>query len=196
MDQTQPAPQPDAASTPATPVLPVPPVASTFAAPAGEVGSLELLRLFRQCSHAQRRANGSHGQNRILRKLAQCGPMTQRDLAASIDRTPATLCQQLEAMGQAGLVERAKCADDRRNVSVRLTPAGERAAEEAEQRNRALADALFGDLGTRDRAELFRILSGRLERWRGVDPEAFGQAGPCGSASAGAAPGREAENPR
>ena len=182
MDQTHPTPQPDMTSVFATSVIPA--IPATSAAELGEVGTLDLLRLFRQCSHAQRRANGCHGQNRILRKLAECGPMTQRDLAASIDRTPATLCQQLEAMEQAGLIERAKCPDDRRNVSVRLTPAGEEAAEEALRRNRALADALFGDLDSRDRAELFRILSGRLERWRVIGAAAFEQAGPCGGALA------------
>ena len=130
--------------------------------------NIELLHLFRRCSHAQRSSREPHGQNRLLRTLAKHGPMTQRELAANVQRTPATLCQQLEVMEAAGLVERTKCPDDRRNVLVSLTAAGHTAAEEVAAEHRRRGDELFGELSDADRAELGRLLELLLERWAGA----------------------------
>ena len=166
--------------------------------------NLELLKLFRWCSHAQRPAGSPHGQNRLLRTLVAHGPMTQRDLAEAVQRTPATLSQQLESMESAGLVVREKCPGDRRTVLVSLTEEGAAAAERMAAEQRRHADELFGGLGDADRAELGRILWGLLERWGGAGSaaHALGRADAgsrrpagCGARGFSAASGPEAGSP-
>ena len=152
---------------------------------------LALLRLFRRCAHLQRPADRT-GQNRILMCLLERGDMTQRRLAEVTQRSPATLCQQLEAMEQAGLVSRKPSETDRRNVDVRLTDQGHRAAQEAIESRQRRANELFGCLPEADRAELARIL-GTLERtWRegvaAADQGGRGAAGAQGSTGRTGAP--------
>ncbi len=127
--------------------------------------NLELLGLFRRCAHAQRPPQGLHGQNRLLVVLSEHGSITQRALGEVMQRTPATLAQQLASMEEAGLVERRRRRDDRRSVEVRLTDAGRDAARRASEERVRRADELFGGLGDRDRRELARILGGLLARW-------------------------------
>lgn len=134
--------------------------------------NLALLSLFRRCAHLQHREPGPRGRTRILAMLLACGPITQRALADRLERTPATLSQQLEPLERLGLVERAPLATDRRTVEVRLTEAGVAAAQEALAERAQLADELFGELSAADRRELFRLLTLLGERWSsGYQPE-------------------------
>lgn len=134
--------------------------------------NLALLSLFRRCAHLQHREAGPRGRTRILAMLLACGPITQRALADRLERTPATLSQQLEPLERLGLVERAPLATDRRTVEVRLTEAGVAAAQEALAERAQLADELFGGLSTVDRRELFRLLTLLGEQWcSGYQPE-------------------------
>lgn len=127
--------------------------------------NLALLSLFRRCSHLQHREPGPRGRTRLLAVLLACGPITQRALADRLERTPATLSQQLEPLERQGLVERAPLAADRRTVEVRLTEAGATAAQEALAERAQLADELFGGLSAADRQELFRLLTLLGEQW-------------------------------
>lgn len=130
--------------------------------------ALDLLHAFRRCAHLQGAPKGSHGQGRILAFLLREGSHTQRELAERLERTPATLSQQLDAMEAAGLVARRTCEADRRTLVVSLTPAGEQAARAAVDERRRVAEELFGDLGDADRRDLLRLLEGRLARWQGI----------------------------
>lgn len=131
-----------------------------------DTSNLGLLRSFRRCSHLHRLASKNHGQDRVLIVLTERGPMPQSRLAKITQRQPATLCQQLEAMEQAGLVSRAPNAGDRRLVDVSLTPAGDAAAQEAIARRQATADALFSPLvDEADRLALARVLRTLRDAW-------------------------------
>lgn len=134
--------------------------------------NLSLLRQFRRCAHLQHHASSSGGRNRILATLYERGPMTQRALAERIERTPATLSQQLEPLEAADLVVREPLPEDRRTVTVRLTPAGEQAALEALASRQRTADELFGALDERDRIDLARVLGLLETRWRAQREEA------------------------
>ncbi len=142
-----------------------------------DTSNLALLRAFRRCSHLQRLASKNHGQDRLLIVLAERGTLLQSQLAKITQRQPATLCQQLESMEQAGLVSRSPNEQDRRLVDVSLTTAGSAAAQEAIARRQATADALFGPLTSEDdRAALARILNTLHDAWEaevhGGDPAA------------------------
>lgn len=133
--------------------------------------------------------SGSSGKDRVLVLLSERGPITQRELAELIQRKPATLCQQLEAMEEAGLVDRKPNGADRRTVDVCLTHEGEQAAREAIDRRAAMASALFGPLAGEDRAVMRRVLEELNHRWRGyVFGDASESAAPSPSAGADASP--------
>lgn len=135
--------------------------------------ALDLLHAFRRCAHLQGATKGCrpHGQGRVLAYLLREGPLTQRDLAERLERTPATLSQQLDAMEAAGLVVRCACEADRRTLVVSLTPEGGQAAHAAIDERRRVAEELFGDLDEADRRDLLRLLEGRLARWQGMAGE-------------------------
>lgn len=136
-------------------------------APANEgPTTLALLQQFRRCAHLMRHTSSHGGGTRILIKLLMDGPVTQRALADLLERTPATLSQQLEPLERDGLVERAPLESDRRILVVRLTEAGVTAAQEARQRNQRVADELFGPLDDADRRDLLRILGTLEASWR------------------------------
>ena len=136
-------------------------------APANEgPTTLALLQQFRRCAHLMRHTSSHGGGMRILIKLLLNGPVTQRALADLLERTPATLSQQLEPLERDGLVERAPLESDRRTLVVRLTEAGVTAAQEARQRNQRVADELFGPLDDADRRDLLRILGTLEASWR------------------------------
>ena len=119
-------------------------------APANEgPTTLALLQQFRRCAHLMRHTSSHGGGTRILIKLLLNGPVTQRALADLLERTPATLSQQLEPLERDGLVERAPLESDRRTLVVRLTEAGVTAAQEARQRNQRVADELVRAPGRR-----------------------------------------------
>lgn len=143
-------------------------------APANEgPTTLALLQQFRRCAHLMRHTSSHGGGTRILIKLLMNGPVTQCALADLLERTPATLSQQLEPLERDGLVERAPLESDRRTLVVRLTEAGVTAAQEARQRNQRVADELFGPLDDADRRDLLRIL-GTSWRTRPTAPETQG----------------------
>ncbi len=104
--------------------------------------TLALLQQFRRCAHLQRHTSPHNGGTRILVKLLANGPVTQRALADLLERTPATLSQQLEPLEQRGLVGRAPLETDRRTMVVRLTEAGVAAAHEAQARPATLSQQL------------------------------------------------------
>lgn len=136
-------------------------------APANEgPTTLALLQQFRRCAHLMRHTSSHGGGTRILIKLLMNGPVTQCALADLLERTPATLSQQLEPLERDGLVERAPLESDRRTLVVRLTEAGVTAAQEARQRNQRVADELFGPLDDADRRDLLRILGTLEASWR------------------------------
>lgn len=144
-----------------------PPPMPDPAAPADEgPTTLSLLQQFRRCAHLMRHSSSHGGGTRILVKLLLNGPVTQRALADLLERTPATLSQQLEPLERAGLVERAPLESDRRTLVVRLTESGVAAAQEARVRNQRVADELFGSLDDADRRDLARIVGILEASWR------------------------------
>ena len=131
-----------------------------------DLSNVALLHLFRHCAHLQHQGRSPRGRTRILTTLLESGPITQRALANLVERTPATLSQQLEPLEKASLVERTPVPEDRRTVTVRLTPAGEEAAREAQADRERVANELFGGLSSEDRHELARLLTMLESQWR------------------------------
>lgn len=116
-----------------------------------------LLRLLHQCAHRLSASEKYRGQGRILNLLRENGPMTQRELIECTGRRSATLSEQLEKMEKAGYLTRQKNEQDRRNVDVALTEAGQTAALEA-RAERDRRASVFEGLSPEEREMLEQIL--------------------------------------
>ncbi len=78
----------------------------------------------------QRRTDGGHSmaQYRALSRLLDERELTAGRLAEAADVQPGSMTQMLDGLERDGMVERLRSEADRRVVTVRLTPAGRRAA--------------------------------------------------------------------
>lgn len=124
------------------------------------VTDLLLLKQIRQVAHRQLNRSGrARGQGWILISLLERGGCaTQRELCELAQRSPATLCEQLETMEAGGLIERKKSAGDKRNLDVSLSERGEALAREIVQERRDLAQRLFAPLSGSEKAQLSGLL--------------------------------------
>ena len=81
----------------------------------------------------------------LLRTLRDCGPMDINGLAASLGLDPSTAGRQVCVLKDAGLVERAPAAEDRRRSIITPTDEGLRRMETVRgRRTENLADLLSG----------------------------------------------------
>lgn len=90
--------------------------------------------------------------------LAAEGPMTQRDLGRrqGVDRT--TTVAVVDALEEAGLVERVRDDRDRRAYALVVTAAGRRRLRRGEGVVRAAEEEFLGDLTADERAALLEVL--------------------------------------
>ena len=84
-------------------------------------------------------------QARALRRLGR-RPRLAGELARELQVSAATVSELIDALVRRGLVERGVAAGDRRQLPLRLTSAGERAAEAAHGRALAALESLLADL--------------------------------------------------
>ena len=68
-------------------------------------------------------------------------------------------------MEKSGLISRCKNEQDKRNVDVKLTKQGKKAAIEAMQNRQAYADELFGTMPQRKKRQLAGLLDSLLHTW-------------------------------
>ena len=102
-----------------------------------------------------------------LRKMG--GKMPQRELASRFELKAGSLSEVLAKLEEAGLIERTRDPQDRRQLIVRLTDEGERKADEDQvDRERFRAEALTC-LGAEERAGLEDMLARIKQHWRSLD---------------------------
>ncbi len=126
-----------------------------------------------------RRAHGPmgdphRGQGRILSLLKIQPEISQRDLSYLLDMRPQSLGELLTKLEKGGFIERTAARDDRRAMNIRLTPAGEEAADANQRPSRA--DSMFTCLTDEERATLGSYLEriiGSLEEQIGDQPEPY-----------------------
>ncbi|MCJ7835352.1 MarR family transcriptional regulator [Cuneatibacter sp. NSJ-177] len=70
------------------------------------------------------------GQPRILRWLAEHGPMSQRELADACRLDVTTMSRTLDRLAEAGYLERERNPECRRSHLISLTPAGREKAQQ------------------------------------------------------------------
>ena len=112
---------------------------------------------------------------RILRELAEQGPLEPRQLCKACSISSPSIAGVLLRMEEAGLVTRARMAHDQRRVTVTLKPKSRkillRLVPLVEERYQALEAAL----GTRSMQEVYDALDALLARTPKFDDSAGGE---------------------
>ena len=105
----------------------------------------------------------SPAQLHVLGVLREVGPITVSTLAARLAISPPSTSAIVDRMVDAGLVGRARSEEDRRIVTVWVTPEGKAALEEAIGGRRGMLQRVLGQLDATELADTVRVLQ-RLER--------------------------------
>jgi DNA-binding MarR family transcriptional regulator len=105
----------------------------------------------------------SPAQLHVMGVLHEVGPITVSHLAARLGISPPSTSAMVDRMVDGGLVERVRGEEDRRVVSVWLTPAGEAALAAAIGGRRGKLERVLRQLDPTELADTLRVLS-RLER--------------------------------
>ena len=130
------------------------------------VKDVDLMRQIRRCSHLlYHKFSLNYSQNRILLTLQREGAMTQKALMCRLQIQPGSLSEVLAKVEGAGLVERRRCEDDRRNFEIRLTDEGVKHAEAFEQDREDMAALLFETLGDEEKQLLSATLLKLHAHW-------------------------------
>jgi DNA-binding MarR family transcriptional regulator len=133
---------------------------------AGAAADDELADLFwgvaRQLRHGAKDTleswNVTPGQARALAVLTRHGLIRLSVLSEHLRIAPRSTTEVVDALEEAGLVERRPDPDDRRATLVAVTDRGAAVAKEIHAARRVAAHRFFGVLGVADRAHLVRIL--------------------------------------
>ncbi|MDR3307965.1 MAG: MarR family transcriptional regulator, partial [Coriobacteriales bacterium] len=104
-------------------------------------------------------------QGRILAILAQHESLTQRELLDIANIRSASLSELLGKVESSGYITREKNTADHRNIDIRLTKAGEQAAQGLPHQRATMAQELFSALDTNEREQLACILEKLLASW-------------------------------
>ena len=130
------------------------------------VSDVELMRQMRRCNHLlYHKFSLNFSQNRILSLLNREGPMTQKALMCKMQIQPGSLSEVLAKVEGAGLVERRRCEDDRRNFEIRLTQEGTKQAEAFERDRQDMAQLLFATLDDGEKQQLMNLMTKLHEHW-------------------------------
>jgi len=123
----------------------------------------KFFRLSRLMRQSHRRSGGEcgsgcRGQGRVLSLLGAHPEIGQKELSARLDIRPQSLGELLARLEESGCILRTPAEDDRRAMSIQLTPKGLVASARAEE-NRAQSAALFDCLSTGEKSQLDGILN-------------------------------------
>ncbi|MFJ4339849.1 MarR family winged helix-turn-helix transcriptional regulator [Streptomyces sp. NPDC088915] len=161
------------------PVCTEPPLAATRCGPVGHALA-RVARMHRIAMGRRLRELGLYpGQELMMMRLWDCGPVRQSELIQSLGLDPSTVTKMLQRLEQSGHVRRGPDPADRRAVLVEATEKGQALRAGVEDAWRDLEARSLDGLSAADGAELSRLLGLVAENLRG---EAEG-AGDC---SAGA----------
>ena len=115
---------------------------------------VSLMRVARRLRAEKSDQDLTDGQFSVLALLDRNGPLTPRALAEFERVQPPSMTRTLAALLERGAIDRVGDVTDRRQVIVRLTPAGSLAVEETRRRRDAWLSRRLDDLDPKERAVL------------------------------------------
>ncbi len=101
---------------------------------------------------------GKAGQQRILMRLNNRGPTTQKELQDVLEISSGALSEILQKMEDGGLILRAKSTEDKRQVDLSLTPKGRVKAQADEAHYHRTLDRMFECLTKEQKDQLEETL--------------------------------------
>lgn len=140
------------------------------------------LRRYHHRQMAKNQALGPHrGQGRVLALLKMTPEISQKDLTFVLGMRPQSVGELLQKMEDKEWITRETSEDDRRVMIVRLTEAGQEAANKMEEKP-ALDEELFAPFSEEEKAEFARLINKLLEELTTKmeeDPETSGGGHGC-----------------
>lgn len=97
------------------------------------------------------------------------GQMTQQELGACFELKPGSLSEVLNKMETAGLIERKRNPEDRRQLTIRLTEAGVEQARLEQENRTAFRSQAFTCLSEEEKHQLLDMLTRIRTRWEELD---------------------------
>jgi MarR family transcriptional regulator for hemolysin len=91
-------------------------------------------------------------------------PMRQNELAASLSLDGSSVVRLLDALQDAGLIERCEDHADRRAKSLVLTSRGRRTVDQVERVSLEIRNAVLGEVSDEDLGRAFRLLESVRDR--------------------------------
>ncbi|WP_033209576.1 MarR family winged helix-turn-helix transcriptional regulator [Streptomyces bikiniensis] len=156
------------------PVCTEPPPAATRCGPVGHALA-RVGRLHRIAMGRRLRELGLYpGQELMMMRLWDCGPVRQSELIQSLGLDPSTVTKMLQRLEQSGHVRRGPDPADRRAVLVEATERGQALRTGVEDAWKDLESLSLGGLSAADGAELSRLLGLVAENLREETEEADG----------------------
>lgn len=134
---------------------------------ADELGQLYLglhHRVHRLIDEAMVAAGLSLSRAKVLRELAEHGPMNQSALAARLDLAARSVTEMVDVLERDALAVRTVDPGDRRAKLVEITPAGATALATAMAAKRQAMEQIFGTLDAPARAECAAMLTSMRDR--------------------------------
>ncbi|MBQ6523205.1 MAG: MarR family transcriptional regulator [Atopobiaceae bacterium] len=117
-------------------------------------------------------AGGRSGQQHILVKLYKSGNhMTQRELQEQSCISSASLSEVLAKLEGAGLIERTRSDEDRRQLDIALTDEGAQRARTLIDRRRRFEGACLACLTDEEQQSLIDMLDRLAEHWEQLEGE-------------------------
>ncbi|WP_432086432.1 MarR family winged helix-turn-helix transcriptional regulator [Streptomyces sp. bgisy095] len=154
------------------PVCTEPPLAATRCGPVGH-SLARVARMHRIAMGRRLRELGLYpGQELMMMRLWDCGPVRQSELIQSLGLDPSTVTKMLQRLEQSGHVRRGPDPADRRAVLVEATGKGQALRTGVEDVWRDLESLSLGGLSPADGAELTRLLDLVAENLREETEEA------------------------
>ncbi|MEV7672214.1 MULTISPECIES: MarR family winged helix-turn-helix transcriptional regulator [unclassified Streptomyces] len=149
------------------PVCTEPPLAATRCGPVNHALA-RVARMHRIAMGRRLRELGLYpGQELMMMRLWDCGPVRQSELIQSLGLDPSTVTKMLQRLEQSGHVRRGPDPADRRAVLVEATEKGQALRAGVEDAWRDLEACSLDGLSTTDGAELSRLLDLVAENLRG-----------------------------
>lgn len=100
---------------------------------------------------------------RVLRVLAEAGPLEATELANRASMLPPSLTRIIKAMEERGFITRSKVEDDGRRARLAITPAGLALIEELTPERIAIYDAIEKRYGAKQHQKLLDMLEALVQ---------------------------------
>jgi MarR family transcriptional regulator, transcriptional regulator for hemolysin len=110
----------------------------------------------------------------LLRIARSESPMRQNELAASLSLDGSSVVRLLDALENAGFVERCEDRADRRAKSLVLTSRGRRTVDQVERVSEDIRDVVLGEVTDEDLARSLRLLETVRDQLLNLPNEASG----------------------